>query len=89
MFDYPSSALLAYGALARGMLTGRFSDEHSIPMDDWRRGDWFYEGESFKKGVDMVAVLKAIVVDYGKTAGPVAINWFLGKRMVFQIFGVH
>ena len=81
-------AVLAYGALARGMLTGRFLDEHSIPEDDWRRGDWFFEGESFKKGVDMVAVLKEIGLDYGKTAGQVAINWFLGKRMVFPIFGV-
>ena len=81
-------AVLAYGALARGMLTGRFLGEHSIPVDDWRRGDWFFEGASFKKGVDMVAVLKEIGLDYGKTAGQVAINWFLGKRMVFPIFGV-
>jgi myo-inositol catabolism protein IolS len=80
-------ALLAYGPLARGLLTGRFKDEHRIPNDDWRRGDWFFEGESFKKGLDMVSVQMEIGADYGKTAGQVAINWLLCKRMVFPIFG--
>jgi aryl-alcohol dehydrogenase-like predicted oxidoreductase len=80
-------ALLAYGPLARGLLTGRFTDEHRIPDDDWRRGDWFFEGESFKKGLDMVSVQMEIGADYGKTAGQVAINWLLCKRMVFPIFG--
>jgi myo-inositol catabolism protein IolS len=80
-------AVLAYGPLARGLLTGRFTDEHRIPDDDWRFGDWFFEGENFKKGLDMVSVLKEIGADYGKTAGQVAINWLLSKRMVFPIFG--
>jgi myo-inositol catabolism protein IolS len=80
-------ALLAYGPLARGLLTGRFKDENSISEDDWRSGDWFFEGESFKKGVEMVEVLNDIGSDYGKTAGQVATNWLLAKRMVFPIFG--
>jgi myo-inositol catabolism protein IolS len=80
-------AVLAYGPLARGSLTGRFTDEHRIPDNDWRFGDWFFEGENFKKGLDMVSVLKEIGADYGKTAGQVAINWLLSKRMVFPIFG--
>lgn len=80
-------ALLAYGPLARGLLTGRFTEKHRIPNDDWRRGDWFFEGESFEKGLDMVSVQMEIGADYGKTAGQVAINWLLCKRMVFPIFG--
>ena len=80
-------AVLAYGPLARGLLTGRFTDEYSIPEDDWRSGDWFFKGESLKKGVDMVEVLKEIGMSYGKTAGQVAINWLLAKRIVFPIFG--
>jgi myo-inositol catabolism protein IolS len=80
-------AVLAYGPLARGLLTGRFTDEYSIPKDDWRSADWFFKGESLKKGVDMVEVLKEIAADYGKTAGQVAINWLLAKRIVFPIFG--
>ena len=80
-------AVLAYGPLARGLLTGRFTDEYSIPKDNWRSGDWFFKGESLKKGVDMVEVLKEIGMSYGKTAGQVAINWLLAKRIVFPIFG--
>ena len=80
-------AVLAYGPLARGLLTGRFTDEYSIPEDDWRSGDWFFKGESLKKGVDMVEVLKEMGMSYGKTAGQVAINWLLAKRIVFPIFG--
>ena len=80
-------AVLAYGPLARGMLTGRFSEESNIAEADWRKGDWFFEGESLKKGVDMVAVLKEMGSDYGKTAGQMAINFLLGKRLVFPIFG--
>jgi myo-inositol catabolism protein IolS len=80
-------ALLAFGPLARGLLTGRFTDENIISDDDWRSGDWFFEGESFKRGVEMVEILSDIGSDYGKTAGQVAINWLLAKRMVFPIFG--
>jgi aryl-alcohol dehydrogenase-like predicted oxidoreductase len=80
-------AVLAYGPLARGLLTGRFTDENSIPGDDWRSRDWFFKGKSFKKGLEMVEVLKEIGADYGKSAGQVAINWLLAKRMVFPIFG--
>jgi aryl-alcohol dehydrogenase-like predicted oxidoreductase len=80
-------AVLAYGPLARGLLTGRFTDEKSIPEDDWRKGDWFFEGASLKSGIDMVETLNEIGVDYGKTAGQVTINWLLAKRMVFPIFG--
>jgi myo-inositol catabolism protein IolS len=80
-------AVLAYGPLARGLLTGRFTDEYSIPEDDWRSEDWFFKGESLKKGVGMVEVLKEIGMSYGKTAGQVAINWLLAKRIVFPIFG--
>jgi len=79
--------MLAYGPLARGLLTGRFTDAINIPDDDWRCGDWFFEGDSFKKGLDMVSVLKEIGANYNKTAGQVAINWLLGKRTVFPIFG--
>lgn len=80
-------AVLAYSPLARGMLTSRFTDENSIPEDDWRSGDWFFEGESLKRGLKMVEVLKDIGAGYGKTPGQVAINWLLAKRMVFPIFG--
>jgi aryl-alcohol dehydrogenase-like predicted oxidoreductase len=80
-------ALLAYGPLARGLLTGRFTEENSISEDDWRSGDWFFEGESFRRGVEMVEVLSDIGSDYGKTAGQVAINWLLAKGIVFPIFG--
>lgn len=80
-------AVLAYGPLAKGLLTGRFSEDSDIAEDDWRWGDWFFEGESLKKGADMVAVLKKMGSEYGKTAGQMAINFLLGKRMVFPIFG--
>jgi aryl-alcohol dehydrogenase-like predicted oxidoreductase len=80
-------SLLAYGPLARGLLTGRFTDETEILDDDWRNGDWFFEGESLKKGLNMVAVLKEIGADYKKTSGQIALNWLLDKRNVFPIFG--
>jgi len=80
-------AVLAYGPLARGLLTGRFTDENSIPEDDWRSGDWFFEGESLKRGVKLVDVLKDKGADYGKTPAQMAINWLLAKRVVFPLFG--
>lgn len=80
-------ALLAYGPLARGLLTGRFKDENSIPKDDWRSGDWFFEGETLRRGLSMVEALKEVGKEYEKTAGQVAINWLLTKPLVFPIFG--
>jgi aryl-alcohol dehydrogenase-like predicted oxidoreductase len=79
--------IIAFGSLARGLLTGRFTKESDISEDDWRSRDWFFKGENFSNGLRVVEVLKEIGKAYGKTAGQVAINWLLTKPSVFPIFG--
>lgn len=79
--------MITYGSLARGLLTGRFTDESDISEDDWRKQDWFFKGENFANALQMVEVLKEIGKKYEKTPGQIAINWLLSKPMVTPIFG--
>jgi aryl-alcohol dehydrogenase-like predicted oxidoreductase len=79
--------MITYGSLARGLLTGRFTDESDISEGDWRRQDWFFKGENFANALQMVEVLKEIGKKYEKTPGQIAINWLLSKPMVTPIFG--
>ncbi|MCK5628721.1 aldo/keto reductase [Candidatus Bathyarchaeota archaeon] len=79
--------IIAYGSLARGLLTGRFTDDSDISKDDWRSQDWFFKDENFANGLQMVEALKEEGKKCKKTPGQIAISWLLSKPMVTPIFG--
>lgn len=69
---------LAYGPLARGVLTGKFGDEEpEFPEGDVRRNDGRFHGDGWQKSRRVVEALKKLGEKHGKTPGQVATNWVL------------
>lgn len=69
---------LAYGPLARGLLTGRYRGaEPEFPEGDVRRRDSRFHGEGWVRHQSLLGVLEGIGARHGRSAGQVAINWVL------------
>jgi len=79
-------SIIAYSPLARGLLTGKFS-QGSIPEGHWRRRDPLFQEPNFSKALELVEVLRKIGEAHGKTPGQVALNWLASKPEVVPIFG--
>lgn len=69
---------LAYGPLARGLLTGRYRGaEPQFPEGDVRRNDKRFHGEGWRRHQVLLDGLQKIGDKHGKSTGQVAINWVL------------
>jgi aryl-alcohol dehydrogenase-like predicted oxidoreductase len=69
---------LAYGPMARGLLTGKFhGTEPEFPEGDVRRNDKRFHGEGWKRSQAVLDVLGPIARKHGRTVGQVAVNWVL------------
>ena len=76
--------VMAYGTLAHGLLTGAWSSDHAFGADDWRAnganfGLASFGPENLAKNVAVVAQLKIIAADHGKTVAQLAIAWVLAN----------
>jgi len=69
--------IIAYGPLAKGLLTGKFRGHETFPDDDVRRWDPHFQGRHFRQNVAKVERLRSIAEKYGKTPGELAIRWIL------------
>ena len=62
-------AFVAYSPLGRGFLTGRYRSLDDFAPDDWRRNNPRFQGENFKKNLDLVAKVEAVGEGEGLYAG--------------------
>lgn len=74
--------ILAYGALARGLFSGRYRLGASFGDNDTRGRDEEFRGEAFRKNLHWVDRLKEIGLAYGKSPSQVAIRWVLENENV-------
>jgi aryl-alcohol dehydrogenase-like predicted oxidoreductase len=65
--------------IGRGFLTGEIKSFEDIPQTDYRRKDPRYQGENFKKNLQLVEKVKSIGKAYEATPAQVAIAWILAK----------
>jgi aryl-alcohol dehydrogenase-like predicted oxidoreductase len=72
-------AFVAYSPLGRGFLTGRFRSVDDLAADDWRRNNPRFQGENFRKNLDIVARVESLAAKKGCTPAQLALAWLLGR----------
>ncbi|MCC6129599.1 MAG: aldo/keto reductase [Acidobacteria bacterium] len=68
---------VAYSPLGRGFLTGRFQTLEDIPEGDYRRNAPRFQGENFKKNLDLVEKVTEIASELKITATQLALAWVM------------
>lgn len=69
--------VMGYGAVAKGLLAGRFDGTETFPEGDPRSRNKMFQGEEFKKRVKAAEKMRPIAEKHGKTLAQLAINWNL------------
>ncbi len=64
-----------YSPLGRGFLTGRFRRFEDLPEGDYRRNAPRFQGENFRKNLDVVAKVGEIAREKGCTPAQLALAW--------------
>jgi len=75
---------VAYSPLGRGFLTGRFKTLDDLDANDFRRRSPRFQGENFKKNLDLVERIEELARQKGVTPSQLALAWVLhrGKDIV-------
>ena len=72
-------AVLAYSPLARGLLTGKFTENPTFKPGDNRATDPRFTGEAYKRHLRIVEKLKVMAAEKGKTVAQLAVRWVLDQ----------
>ena len=70
---------VAYSPLGRGFLTGRFQSIDDLPADDYRRNAPRFQGENFKKNLELVKHIEQLATEKGCTPAQVALAWVMAQ----------
>lgn len=68
-----------YSPLGRGFLTGQIKSPDDFAADDFRRSNPRFQGENFRKNLDLVESVKAMATEKGCTAAQLALAWLLAQ----------
>jgi aryl-alcohol dehydrogenase-like predicted oxidoreductase len=76
--------VLIYGALQKGLLSGKFSKERgkNLPPNDHRRNDPRFQEPELSANMRLADGLKDIAAKYGRTVAQLCVAWVLRKREV-------
>ncbi|MFY9910374.1 MAG: aldo/keto reductase [Candidatus Sulfotelmatobacter sp.] len=70
---------VAYSPLGRGFLTGQFRKVEDFPEDDYRRHSPRFQGENFRKNLDLVRGIEQIAREKGCKPSQLALAWVLAQ----------
>ena len=70
---------VAYSPLGRGFLTGSISKPEDFSADDYRQHSPRFQGDNFKKNLDLVAKVKELARRNGCTPGQLALAWVMAQ----------
>jgi aryl-alcohol dehydrogenase-like predicted oxidoreductase len=76
---------VAYSPLGRGFLTGRFKTFEDLPGDDYRRNTPRFQGDNFKKNLQLVERVESIAREQGSTPGQIALAWLWAQSRVLGV----
>ncbi len=70
---------VAYSPLGRGFLTGRYATPDDFSADDWRRNNPRFQGDNFRKNLEIVERVKRVAARKQCTPAQLAIAWVLAQ----------
>ena len=70
---------VAYSPLGRGFLTGQLRRFEDLPKDDWRRRRPRFQGDNFRKNLELVDRVKEIANTKQVTPAQLALAWLLAQ----------
>jgi aryl-alcohol dehydrogenase-like predicted oxidoreductase len=71
--------LVPYSPLGRGFLTGQFKSIDDLPADDLRRNMPRFQGENFRKNLELVKKIEELAAAKGCTPSQLALAWVLDQ----------
>ena len=74
--------VFVYGALAHGLLTGKYRGTPRFAADDWRAASGLFAGEEFRHNVAAVERLTRVAKESGRTVAQLAVAWVLAHPAV-------
>jgi aryl-alcohol dehydrogenase-like predicted oxidoreductase len=82
-------ATLGYGALCRGLLSGRMNPETVFDGDDLRRSDPKFLEPRFAQYLAAVAKLDRLAQRFGKRVIHLAVRWMLDQGVTTALWGAR
>jgi aryl-alcohol dehydrogenase-like predicted oxidoreductase len=70
---------VAYSPLGRGFLGGELKSPDDLAPDDWRRNNPRFQGDNFRKNLELVEELETLAREKGATAAQLALAWLLTR----------
>ena len=81
-------AFVAYSPLGRGFLTGQIRSVEDFEPDDWRRFSPRFQGDNFRKNLDLVDKVVVIARQKNCTPSQLALAWVMAQgEHIFPIPG--
>lgn len=72
-------AFVPYSPLGRGFLTGQIRKFEDFDADDYRRHSPRFQGDNFRKNLDLVAEIEAMAKRKGVTASQLPLAWVMAQ----------
>lgn len=74
--------VLAYGALAHGLLTGALRPDTVFPPGDWRASSPDFKAAAFRQNLEVVSELSRLAAELGLSVSQMAVAWTLTNPAV-------
>jgi aryl-alcohol dehydrogenase-like predicted oxidoreductase len=68
-----------YSPLGRGFLSRRFQSPEDLPEDDFRRHNPRFQGENWKRNMELVDRIEEIALEKGVKPGQLALAWVMAQ----------
>jgi aryl-alcohol dehydrogenase-like predicted oxidoreductase len=72
-------AITAYGVLARGLLSGHWSQDRNAATKDYRTISPRFQGQNLDQNLKLVEALRAVAAEKNASVAQIAIAWALAK----------
>jgi aryl-alcohol dehydrogenase-like predicted oxidoreductase len=79
--------LMTYGALCRGLLSGKMTQNREFKGDDLRQFDPKFQGKRFKDYLTATEKIKQLASDYNKSLLAFSVRWILDQGVDIALWG--